>query len=117
VFIARDLPASDSGVIVRGTGGSGGRDAAPIQSDAPGGCMGQVVANDYTCGSAAPCSACESNGESKESECMKGVDCLANAGPSCDSNCQLACLNSAGDAVIQDCIKALQTAACSGPGC
>jgi hypothetical protein len=58
------------------------------------------------------------NGVLKEEQCKTGVDCLAAAGASCDSNCQLNCFNKAGDAQVKVCITALQTAACgTGGGC
>jgi hypothetical protein len=98
-----------------GAGGSTSRDGPTGGSDvAMSGCMATVVSNGYACGSAAPCSACKLSGVSKEAECQKGVDCLAKAGASCDSNCQLNCLNQAGDAQVGACIKALQTACASG---
>lgn len=100
-----------------GAGGSPGSDAAtPI--DGAANCMGQVVSKGYTCGAAPACSACTVNGVLKEEQCKTGVDCLAAAGASCDSNCQLNCFNKAGDAQVKVCITALQTAACgTGGGC
>jgi hypothetical protein len=103
---------------VQGTGGTTStiaRDAAP--RDTAGSCYATLASNGYACGSAAPCSACKVNNESKEAECQKGIDCLAAAGASCDSNCQLTCLNSAGDAQVGACIKALTTVACGASGC
>ncbi len=103
---------------VSGTGGSTvPRDAATTPSDAASSCFTTIVNNGYACGGAPACSACKVNGVSQEAECQKGIDCLAAAGPSCDSNCQLTCLNSAGSAQVGACIKALQTAACGGIGC
>jgi hypothetical protein len=112
VFVGRDF-------AFPGTGGISGRDASiPARDTAAASCYAAIADNGYACGSAAPCSECEDqNGNSKEAECQKGIDCLAAAGPSCDSNCQLNCLNKAGDSPVHTCIKALMTAACSGPGC
>ena len=106
-----------SGTGGSATGGTTGKNDASIASpDSAGNCMSQVVSNDYACGSAPACSACIVNGTSQALGCQKGVDCLAGAS-SCDSNCQLKCLNSAGDAQIQKCVTALQTAACGATGC
>jgi len=101
------------------TGGTtGGHDAATTPADANGNCVSTVVSNDYACGSTPACSACkDQNGTSKEAGCKKGIDCLAAAGASCDSNCQLNCLNQAGDSTVHVCITALQTAACGASGC
>jgi hypothetical protein len=116
----RDVGVADT----RGTGGStgaggttGGRDVAAPPSDSAGNCVSKVVSNGYACGSTPACSACKENSNSREAECKKGIDCLAEAGPSCDSKCQLNCLNLAGDSVIQACVTALQTAACTSGGC
>ncbi len=118
--VARDAGADR----VTGTGGStgtgggtGGRDAGTTAGDAASSCFTTIVNNGYACGSAPACSACKVNGVAKEAECQNGIDCMAAAGPSCDNNCQLTCLNSAGDAQVGACIKALQTAACGGTGC
>jgi hypothetical protein len=102
---------------VSGVGGTTSTDAGrPI--DGAANCMGQVVSKAYTCGAAPACSACVINSVSKEEQCKAGVDCLAAAGASCDSNCQLNCFNKAGDAQVKACISALQTAACgAGGGC
>lgn len=103
---------------ISGTGGATApRDGAVVASDAPSSCYTTLVSNGYACGSAAPCSACKVGGESKEAECKKGIDCLAAAGPNCNDNCKLNCLNQAGDAQVGACINALTTAACSGSGC
>ncbi len=100
---------------VPGTGGtSTARDASP--RDTAGSCYATLVDNGYACGSAAPCSACKVNNVSKEAECQKGIDCLAAAGASCDSNCVTNCLNQAGDAQVGACITALTKLAC-GTGC
>jgi hypothetical protein len=114
----RDLFGRDLGGT-GGIGGSTGRDASITAIDgAAASCYSQIVDNGYTCGTAAPCSECKDlNGSLKEAECQKGIDCLAAAGSSCNSSCQLSCLNKAGDAITQACIKALTTVACSGTGC
>jgi hypothetical protein len=81
-------------------------------------CMTQVVSNGYACGSATSCADCkDNNGNSREELCKKGIDCLAKAGASCDSNCQQNCYNQAGDTFGITCVKALQTQACGGSGC
>jgi hypothetical protein len=103
---------------IAGTGGTTStvaRDAA-IRDTAPS-CYATLVDNGYACGSAAPCSACKMNNVSREAQCQKGIDCLAAAGASCDSNCQLNCLNQAGDGQVGACITALTKVACSGTGC
>jgi hypothetical protein len=87
----------------------------PVDGEAN--CMGQVVSKGYSCGAAPACSACVVNGVSKEAQCKIGVDCLAAAGLSCDSNCQLNYFDKAGATPVQLCVSALQTAACSGTGC
>lgn len=80
-------------------------------------CMGLVISNGYACGSVTACSACTSNGTSREAACKNGIDCLAARGVPCDGNCMLTCLNSAGaDSQTAACITALQNAACSGTG-
>jgi hypothetical protein len=107
----------------RGSGGITGSGGATVPRDASGGadvassCYATLVGNGYACGSAAPCSACKVNNESKEAECQKGIDCLAAAGPGCNDNCKLNCLNQAGDAQVGACINALTTAACGASGC
>lgn len=129
----RDLAAArDSsgggGKIGGGEGGAGGtersdalivaRDTALSTPDAAGSCINDVVANGYACGSATSCAGCvDINGASKTAGCTKAIDCLAKAGASCDSNCQLNCLNQAGDQPAQACVTALQKAACSADGC
>jgi hypothetical protein len=108
---------SGTGGRFGGNGGTtGGRDARTGDAISAS-CYADIIDNGYACGSAAPCSACTVNNVLREAECQKGIDCLAAAGPSCDSNCQLKCLNDAGDAQVGACIKALQTAACAGTGC
>jgi hypothetical protein len=118
--VGRDA-GTDARVGTGGISGTGGatvpRDAAIPPSDVASSCYATIVNNGYKCGSAPACSACIVNNVSKEAECKKGLDCLAAAGPSCDSNCQLNCLNQAGDAQVGACIKALTTPACSGSGC
>jgi len=119
--VGGSVSTGSGGATARGGApGSGGRmstDAGrPV--DGAANCMGQVVSNAYACGAAPACSACMVNSVSKEEQCKAGVDCLAAAGASCDSNCQLNCFNKAGDAQVKTCIMALQTAACgSGGGC
>jgi hypothetical protein len=114
--------AGTGGVV--GTGGivgTGGatvpRDAGTTAGDAPASCYVTIVSNGYACGSTPACSACKDNGTSKEAECKQGIDCMAAVGASCDSNCQMNCLNRAGNSVVQACIKSLQVAACTGSGC
>lgn len=112
----------DGGIDGGGPGGITGSGGATLPRDAPArdttssSCYAILIDHGYACGTAPPCSACEVNNESKEAQCQKGIDCLAAAGPSCDSNCKLNCLNQAGDAQIQACINALTTVAC-GAGC
>lgn len=114
----RTTARSDAGGL--GTGGATvQRDAATVSRDVATAqsCPDLIVSNDYACGSATSCGACkDNNGVSRTAECKKGIDCLAAAGASCDSNCQLGCLNQAGDSQVQVCIKALQTA-CSTSSC
>jgi hypothetical protein len=120
------IPTGTGGRIGKLDGGglgSGGivgpKDAAlpPSPDVAPAGCPGQIVSNDYACGSATACSGCkDTNGFSKEAGCKASFDCLVAAGASCDTNCQQNCLNKAGDSPAMACVKALQTA-CSTSGC
>jgi hypothetical protein len=80
--------------------------------------MSHVVSNGYACGTTPACSACkDQNGNSREAGCKKAIDCLAEAGASCDSSCKQNCLNLAGDSPGMACVTALQTAACGAAGC
>jgi hypothetical protein len=88
-----------------------------LPSGDAGNCISAIIGNGFTCGSAAPCSACTSNGTSLELKCQGALKCMESKWP-CSSNCVSECYNSVGaDAVVQGCVSALQTAACSGTGC
>jgi hypothetical protein len=92
-------------------------DAATLPSSDGGNCISAVIGNGYSCGSAAPCSACNSNGTSLELKCQSALKCIEAKWP-CSNNCLTECYNSVGaDGVVQSCVAALQTAACTGPGC
>jgi hypothetical protein len=119
---------SASGGSSLGSGGAGGRTGGTTTTRDAGlskptdnpGCLSDIVANDYACGAAKPCSQCLDNTTSLEDKCVTMVDCLqakgATASPS--SNAWLECLNkSGGSGVLDGCVKSLYTAACSGTGC
>jgi hypothetical protein len=106
-----------------GTGGSamggttGKNDAAISPSDSAGNCLTRLIANNYVCGSAPPCSACKDNSTSKAVECQAVLDCIEASYP-CSGNCTTECFNkNGGNGPVQTCVTALQTAACGASGC
>lgn len=108
-----------------GSGGMFGRnDAAIVTRDSSltgpevaGGCISAVVANNYVCGSASCADCKDNNGNSREDGCQKAIDCIAEKGAACDTNCENNCRNLAGDTYGQACVTALKTAACGAGGC
>ena len=94
-----------------------GRDTAISGPEVAGGCISAVVANDYACGSASCADCKDNNGNSREAGCQKAIDCIAEKGAACDTNCENNCRNLAGDSYGQTCVTALKTAACSTGGC
>jgi hypothetical protein len=100
---------NDAAVVVRDTA-IGGPEVA-------GGCVAEIVANDYACGSASCADCKDNNGNTREAGCKKAIDCIAEKGAACDTNCENNCRNLAGDSYGQACVTALKTAACSASGC
>jgi len=101
----------------RGDAAVAARDTATTGPEVSGSCMSEIVANDYACGSAPPCSACKDNSTSKAAECEAVVKCIAATNP-CSGNCETECFNkNGGNGPVQACVTALKTAACSGGGC
>jgi hypothetical protein len=97
-----------------GAGGRGGRSGAGGRAIGMSGdnCITDLQTNGYTAGTAAPCSACNDNGKSLETQCEAVIDCLAPQWP-CSGNCLTQCYNMAGaSGPVMSCVTALTTAAC-----
>jgi len=96
-----------------GAGGRGGRSGAGGRIvGMAGNCVNDIQANGYSAGTAAPCSACNDNGKSLETECEAVIDCVAPQWP-CTGNCLTQCYNMSGaSGPVMSCVSALTTAAC-----
>lgn len=101
----------------RGDASATPRDTAIAGPEVASNCLSEVVANDFACGSAPPCSDCKDNSTSKQAECEAVIKCIA-AGYPCSGNCETECFNkNGGNGPVQACVTALKTAACGGGGC
>jgi hypothetical protein len=86
-----------------GRGGAGGS----------GNCIVAIQGAGYASPPAQPCSACNENGASRQTQCQQVIDCLAPLYPCLSSNCILQCQNQAGASnFVASCVQQLISAGC-----